>query len=231
MSTDLLTYAEAGRHIGITERSIRNYVRRGFLTARTKAGSRSKYVAAAEVEELRLLRNEQAGRPVSRQEIMLLSAKVAKLEYTVQTLLMLLDAKTAPLGISAEYAAELYQTVLAQLKRSKWSEDEITPWADIFLRIAEDDFTLLKQVSADPRPWSPFLRLCAAMTTSIVADPAYNSSLVLQDLHRTLAEARRRLRAAAVIFEGQHNTHGALRVVENATTVVDALDSVLGIKK
>lgn len=231
MSTDLLTYAEAGRHIGITERSIRNYVRRGFLSAKTKPGSRSKYVSAAEVEELRTLKSEQAGRPVSRQEILLLSAKLSKLEYVVQTLLTLLDAKTVPLGISEEYGKQLLLAATEQLRRTNWEVEEIAPWLEVFLRIDEEDFSVLRRCTESQTPWVPFIRLCVSMTESVVATPAYSTSLSLQNTHRQLAEARRRLRASAIIFEGQHNPHAALLADIPSVSVVDALDTVLGIKK
>jgi hypothetical protein len=231
MSTDLLTYAEAGRHIGLTERSIRNYIRRGFLSSKSKPGCRTKYVSAAEVEELRALKSEQEGRPVSRQEILLLSAKIAKLEYAVQTLLTLLDAKTVPLGISAEYGKQLYQTAVEQLRRTGWTLEELEPWVEVFLRIDENDFAVLRECANTRTPWVPFIRLCVAMTDSVVADPAYATSLALQNTHRQLAEARRRMRAAAIIFEGQQGTPLSLLSETPSVSVVDALDSVLGIKK
>jgi hypothetical protein len=229
MATTVLTYKEAANHVGLTERSIRNYIRRGFLTPQRIAGSRQKFLLAADVEELRSLRAEQAGKPVSRQEILLLTARVAKLEYTLQTVLTLLDAKTIPLGITSEYAQQLHQAATDQLRLTAWSPEEIVPWVDIFLRIDENDFIIMREVIRNGTPWVPFIRLCTAMSESVVRAGAYASSLQLQDIHRQLAEARRRLRAAIVVYDGLQN--GGTSLPTQSVSVVDALDSVLGIKK
>lgn len=229
MSTTILTYKEAANHVGLTERSIRNYVRRGFLTPQRVSGSRQKFLLAADVEELRTLRQEQAGKPVSRQEILLLNSRVAKLEYALQTVLTLLDAKTVPLGITAEYGEQLYRAAIDQLKLTAWSVDEILPWVDIFLRIDEHDFIVIRDATKVAVPWTPFIRLCVGMAESVVRAKNYETSLVAQDCHRQLAESRRRLRAAIVVYDGLHN--GTSGLPAQTTSVVDALDSVLGIKK
>lgn len=234
MATEFLTYSESARYLGITERSVRTYVRRGFLSAKTVSGARGKFIPATEVEELRRLKTETGGTgPVSRQEILLMAAKIKKLEFSVQTLLTLLDATTAPLGITPEYGKDLHSACCAQLKVSGWELSEIRPWVEIFLRIDEGDFATLSSATSDPRPWVPFLRLCTAMSEAVVAKKEYSASLPLQEAHRSLAEGRRRLRAAAVIYEGSTgygDAHLLLRQ-EGSVSVVDALDAVLGVKK
>jgi hypothetical protein len=235
MSTDRMTYATAAKHLGITERSVRNYVRRGFLQAKSISGMRGKFLSPTEVEELRVLRMEQEGAgPVSRQEVLLLTSKVRRLEYSMSTVLRLLDAKDAPLGMTPSYAKELHAACVTQLSRTGWAVEEINPWVEIFLRIDEEDLTVVAKSTEDSKPWVALLRLCLAMSTSVVSEETYQTSLALQDVHRSLAEGRRRLRAAAVIFEGSkgHATEvSTLLSQETPLSVVDVLDRVLSIKK
>lgn len=235
MSTDLMTYAAAAKHLGITERSVRNYVRRGFLQAKGISGTRGKFLSPAEVEELRVLRTEQSGTgPVSRQEILLLSSKVKRLEYGLATVLRLLDAKDLPLGMTPAYAKELHAACLLQLGRSGWSAEEIAPWTEVFLRTDEDDLETLVSATGDHKPWVVLLRVCQTMTTDVVNNGSYSTSLGLQDMHRALAEGRRRLRASALVFEGRRS-HGPeierLLLSDAPMSVVDVLDRVLSIKK
>lgn len=234
MATEFLTYSESAKYLGVSERSVRTYVRKGFLTSKAASGVRGKCIPASEVEELRRLRTESNGTgPVSRQEILLMTAKIRRLEFSVQTLMRLLDASTAPLSITPEYGKELHTACCAQLRLSKWTLEEVSPWVDVFLRVDEDDFSVISAATGDMRPWVPFLRLCTAMSESAVAQPEYTSSLALQDVHRSLAEGRRRIRAAAIIFEGTNQTTDVHMLLKQEATisVVDALDAVLGVKK
>lgn len=235
MSTDLMTYAAAAKHLGITERSVRNYVRRGFLQAKGISGERGKFLSPREVEELRVLRVEQTSSgPVSRQEILLLCAKVKRLEHSMATVLRLLDAKDLPLSMTDSYAKELHAACLLQLERSNWAVEELLPWTEIFLRVDEDDLETLSAATGDNSPWVAFLRVCQAMTVDVVANSSYATSLDLQDVHRSLAEGRRRLRAAALIFESRRRHAPEIEKLlmgEATLSVVDALDSVLSIKK
>ena len=235
MSTDLMTYAVAARHLGITERSVRNYVRRGFLQAKGISGSRGKFLSPTEVEELRVLRTEQSGvGPVSRQEILLLSSKLKRLEYSMATVLRLLDAKDLPLGMTLAYAKDLHAACLLQLGRTGWSAEELSPWTEIFLRTDEDDLATLAAATGDSKPWVLLLRICLSMTTDVIGNKDYTSSLALQDIHRSLSEGRRRLRAAGIVFEGRRSHSPEIERLlrdEAPMSVVDVLDRVLSVKK
>lgn len=235
MSTDLMTYAAAAKHLGITERSVRNYVRRGFLQAKGISGSRGKFLSPAEVEELRVLRTEQNGAgPVSRQEILLLSSKLKRLEYSMATVLRLLDAKDLPLGMTTAYAKDLHAACLLQLGRTGWTVEELSPWTEIFLRTDEDDLATLASATGDSKPWVLLLRICLSMTTDIIENKDYTYSLALQDIHRSLSEGRRRLRAAGIVFEGRRSHSPEIERLlrdEAPMSVVDVLDRVLSVKK
>jgi hypothetical protein len=116
-----------------------------------------------------------------------------------------LDAKDLPLGMTTAYAKDLHAACLLQLGRTGWTVEELSPWTEIFLRADEDDLETLVAATSDPKPWVVLLRICLLMTTDVVSNSSYVSSTDLQDIHRSLAEGRRRLRAAAVVFESRRN--------------------------
>ena len=199
MSMTLYTIEEAAQHLERSERAIRDYVKRGWLTQVKKTGDRRRYYDPAEVEELRI--SLSRGRvSVTQEEFAALRGKVRRLEATLDVVLRVLDAKDEPLSVTADYGRQLFVLCLDQLRRGGWAVQEMAPWSEVFLRLDETDIATVAAVVEDARPWLPFLRLCTAMTASVVRMPEYKSDLELQALHKKLAEGRRRLRMAAVIF-------------------------------
>jgi excisionase family DNA binding protein len=191
-----VTIPEAARYLGVTDRTIRNYIRQGLLSTSRIAGKREKYLRAEEIEELRVSLTE-GKHLIPRREISALSARVRRLEAQLEVVLRVLDARVEPLKITPAYAKELITACKTKLTQVAWTLSEIQPWTEIFLRLDEDDLDVL---AADcEKPWALLLRLCAAMTACVVADTAYETSLELQSLHRTLVEGRRRLRVAALL--------------------------------
>lgn len=191
-----MTIPEAARYLGVTDRTIRNYIRQGLLSTSRIAGKREKYLRAEEIEELRVSLTE-GKHLIPRREISALSARVRRLEAQLEVVLRVLDARVEPLKITPAYAKDLIAACKTKLMQAGWTQAEIQPWTEIFLRVDEDDLDIL---AADcEKPWALFLRLCAAMTAYVVADAAYETSLELQSLHRTLVEGRRRLRIAALL--------------------------------
>ncbi len=191
-----MTIPEAARYLGVTDRTIRNYIRQGLLSTSRIDGKREKILRAEEVDELRGSLSE-GKHLIPRREISALSARVRRLEAQLDVVLRILDAKVDPLKITPTYAKELIAACTAQLLQPSWSQAEVQPWTEIFLRLDEDDLDVLAQECE--KPWALLLRLCVSMTAGIVADAEYETSLELQGLHKTLVEGRRRLRVAALL--------------------------------
>jgi len=144
--------------------------------------------------------------PVSAASFRRMESKIRRLESQVDTLMRVLDTRDNPLNMSLTYAKELYTAISDQLKRGNWTEEEIAPWAEIFMRINEDDLRKLSIASEDPKPWTVLFRLCVSMISSVVSNDSYKSSLGLQQTHRTLGEARRRLRVSALCYADLYST-------------------------
>jgi hypothetical protein len=201
MSSELLTIEAAAAHLGVSERTVRKFISDGFLSTRREAGSRRKWLLPVEVEELRVDRVDfREGSRLTRREFMKVRSRVRQLESQMEVVLRMLDAKSNPLKMGLDYAKKLHAACLSQIQKGEWTQTEISSWIQVFLRLSEEDLKTLRDATDDVKPWVPYLRLCLSMTARIVSMEEYETSLDLQDLHREMAEARRRLRVSAMCY-------------------------------
>lgn len=198
MSQDnTMSVADAAKFLSVSERTIRNYINKGLLSKR-KEGRKAMVVSS---EVISLKQDMDSTLPlVSREEMLRHRAKIRRLESHMEVVLRMLDAKDAPLNLSPSYSKELYTYAVDHLKKGSWSPEEIQPWTEIFDRLNEDDFEIMSKSAEDLHPWRVFLKLCTAMMGCVVSLSDYSTSLDLQNLHRVLAESRRRLRVSAFIY-------------------------------
>lgn len=206
MSHDnMMSVPDAARFLGVTDRTVRNYIKKGLLTK--ERDGRKVFLRSEEVVELK--EDFSSAAPVvSRQELLKQRAKIRRLEAHMEVVLRILDTKDHPLQLGVGSAEELYEFAKGHLQQGRWEVAEIRPWADIFDRLSEDDFEIMSGKTADPHPWRPFLRLCAAMITFVVNAKEYTTSLELQSLHRILVSSRRRLRISAFIYGEMNQSLG-----------------------
>lgn len=198
MSHDnMMTLQDAARFLSVTDRTVRNYIKKGLLSKETKG--RRVYLLPEEVQSLKE-DMDSAAPVVSRQELIRLRSKVRRLESHMEVVLRILDAKDAALGLSPSYSKELYSFAIEHTKRGSWETAEISPWIEIFDRLSEDDFTVMAAQTQDVHPWRVFLQLCTMMMGFVVTRPDYATSLDLQGVHKTLSSSRRKLRISAFIY-------------------------------
>lgn len=191
-----MSVAEAARVLSKTERTIRNYISFGQLSSITRG--RSRYLDPEEVQELV---TEQDSPRATVTEIRALRASVRRLESEMAVIRHMLDLRNESLGMTPEYASQLYATAIEQYGRpsGSYSIAELEGWAQVFSRLDETD---LQTFCAHPTPeaWKVLLRLSSRMITDVVGRKEYSTSLALQSTHRLLAEGRRRLRISIFIF-------------------------------
>jgi hypothetical protein len=198
MSHDtMMTLQDAARFLSVTDRTVRNYIKKGLLSKEKKG--RGVFLRPEEVQSLKE-DMDSAAPIVSRQELVRLRAKVRRLESHMEVVLRILDAKDAALGLSPSYSEELYAFAVAHTKKGSWQIEEISPWVEIFDRLSENDFAVMAGQTSDTHPWRVFLRLCTMMMGFVVSHPEYSSSLEMQGTHKILASSRRRLRISAFIY-------------------------------
>jgi excisionase family DNA binding protein len=230
-----MTLREAASYLSVSDRTVREYVKKGYLTIFRKKGDRKHWLRPLEVEEFRRDRDEAEGQSIiSKRAFLEMRAEVRRLRAELDVVLRILDSKMEPLRMGKAYAKELFEVCTAQLNMTSWSLGEMEPWVEIFLRVDEEDFRTVAQAVDVQRPWKPFLQLCSAMAVSTVTNPQYETSLQLQGLHRQLAEGRRRLRISAMIYS---EMYGAVdsdldRYSKGIPgTVTDSLQKILGKKR
>jgi len=205
VSTTLMTIEDSARHLGVSTRTIRSYIAQHLLSTRQGEGSRRKWLDPAEVEELRKDQIEHcAATPGARKrETLELRATVRRLRAEMDLVLRILDVHEAPLRLDAAGAHTIYESAQAGLRKTNWALDELTQWAEVLLRINEEDLHVIS-AEAGERPWSVLLRLCVDLIVYVHGCPDYKTSLDLQVMHRRLTEARRRLRIAALCYEDMY---------------------------
>jgi len=189
-----MSIADAGRVLGKTERTIRNYIKTGQLTS-TGSG-RSRLLDPEEVHELLAA---PKGERITVAEIRTLRATVRRLESEVAVIQHMLDLRNESLGMTSQYAKELHAAMIEQYGRpaGSYSTAEMRAWADIFTRMDEADLLTFSGAGA---AWKILLRLCGRMLSEVTARPDYSTSLELQQIHRLLADGRRRLKISIFIY-------------------------------
>lgn len=228
MSHEKMDIAAAAKFLGVSDRTIRNYIKEGLLATTIRSGDRKKWLDPLEVGELKRDRDELGARAiVSRKEVLSLRAEVRRLRAEMDVVLRMLDTKSNPLHMPPSYAKDLHAACHAQIVQTGWSIEEIEPWTAVFLRIEEEDLQTIKNVTDDPRPWKPYLQLCVNMSVYVASLDAYATSLELQNLHRDLAEGRRRMRVAALIYtemnEGVHPDLKRYALTDTPKSIRDTL--------
>lgn len=228
-----LALDEAARRLGISTRTLREYVKSGYLSI-VKQGNH-KRLDPLEVEEFRKARQETGKGIVARKEVLELRARLRRLETDMAAVLRVLDTRDAPLRMGAGYAQELHAACAQQLALGTWKPVEIEPWIEIFLRVDEDDFQAISEATSDRKPWKAFMSLCVAMSAAVVGYPDYTTSLELQGIHRRLAEGRRRMRVAALCHAEMHGSLDTdvrrLVLSDMPVSVSDTLSAVLQRKR
>lgn len=234
MSGNLMTIEEAAAHLAVSERTIRTYIKEGWLSTHKKAGSRRKWFEPLEVEELRLDKQKiRTSKRSMRQDLMHLKAQVRRLRAEMDAVAAILDTQSKPLQFKPKDAAAVYKACVGQLRAQEWSLDQIQPWIPVFMRLQEEDFQMIREETDDTRPWVPFLRLCMKMSAFLAGHSGYTTNLDMQSAHRQLAEGRRRLRVAALCYADLHayNMDDAIRrarLADTPSSVRDLLGHAIG---
>src|SRR3972149_1720817 len=117
-----MTIEEAATFLGVTGRTVNNYLSRGLLSYRRVAGDRRRYLDAAELGELKSAEGTGLRAPITRAEFLEMRSRLRKLESHMETVLRVLDARAEPLGLDPARAAELHDACAARLAGGGWGE-------------------------------------------------------------------------------------------------------------
>lgn len=225
-----LSIADSARLLGVSTRTLRTYVKQGFLST-THGARNSKWLDPVEVETFGRERSASVGKVWDRKDFLEMRARLTRLEQEVGVLNRILDTREQPLRMGQAYAKDLHAACGFQLASGVPTKVEIDSWTEIFLRIDEQDFSVIAEATGDRKPWVLYLRLCVSMTAAVVSDAAYMTSLELQSAHKKLAEARRRLRISGLChLELTGSAEADVRrhiLSSNPASVLDSIEAVL----
>ncbi len=157
---DWISTSRAADALGVTERSIRSYIRKGQLASR-KDGVHT-LVSRADVKALTEAKKRGLGRSYNAMTIAKMDAKLQIMEKQLETVMRMLDIRYEPLSLSDEDFGSLYMMAEHYLK-TPWAPHEETMWCDVFVRFRVEDMEKLAEVVGDPDPWRPFYALAKAM--------------------------------------------------------------------
>lgn len=191
-----ITIDEAARYLGVTTRTISTYISQGLLSYHKKQGSNKKYITVSDVHDFKVAKENDE---FSIKKFRELSAKVKRLEAEMEVIMRILDTKEIPLGITDDSAKELYNTAL-QCTSSNFSLELVEAWLPVFMSLSEYDLEKIQEVEKVSNPWQPFVDTCINLIVGLTSTKEYETSLELQLLHKSLSEARRRLRLSALLF-------------------------------
>lgn len=142
--------------------TIYKYIKKGYLRTETKG--RHILVCEDDLLQFKKAKDEPLPFPVNKITIAQLFARVTVLESYVSVIRRLLNIKYEPLSLTDPEIRNLY-LMATEYAINGWPPHAEEMWADTFVRMKMEDLQQLEQVTEDPHPWRPFLRLAASMHT------------------------------------------------------------------
>jgi hypothetical protein len=188
----------AARRLGVTVRSLRNYVTRGLLRREVENGK--PIYPAEDVDQLAL----DMGRdhpPMNRANFCRLMSRLERLERDMSVVRKMLDLRTEPLRPPPSDCQGLLTAARMLLMSSApWKADEMLGWADIFGSMDEEALKMVAEASGDPSSWETFFRLNLAMLRQVTSTEGFKANLELQTLFMRLDAGRKQLRGAVLML-------------------------------
>lgn len=160
MGTEFMSKAEAAQVLGVHERTIYNYLRKGIL--RPVASGRTIGVSREDVSRRVGDKNSPLPFTASKAFLSQLLARVTRLEQRVLTLEHILSVKRDPLRLSDAELLALHGAA-EEYGKEGWPAPVEETWGSIFLRADTDHFERLEALTGDRHAWRPFYRLAAKM--------------------------------------------------------------------
>lgn len=153
---DLMNKKEAATFLGVTERTITNYINRGYLNPDRVTGEIN------EVELKQFSRIIDTPIPLNKLSFSKLLMKVERQERELGVIKRILDIYDEPLALTDSALMSLYN--MADIaKKDMWPEGWEVYWADYLNRLDDDVFMRIEQLTKDQHPWIKFYNLCKAL--------------------------------------------------------------------
>lgn len=160
VGSTFISRREAASLLGVADRTIRVYVRKGML--RTQREGMEVLVHRDDVAELKKIQVEPISVVINKYRLAQLFSRVAVLESNVATLMRLMNLRRSPLSLTGPELLALHKVAESYCCEG-WPPHAEEMWADLFARFSHTEFELLEKVTDGPHGWVPFYRLCSTM--------------------------------------------------------------------
>lgn len=152
MGRNFVTVKQACAILGLSESSIRTYIKKGYL----KAGQDKNDLEAAGVLELQRLK--EAAPPFDKIVLAKLQEELRETQLKLQIVMRTLSVGADPLKLPDERLALLHgdAKLMSEVGCPREMEEM---WLDLLSRLEFEDLLRLEALTKDPNPWRPFLYL------------------------------------------------------------------------
>jgi hypothetical protein len=201
MGSALCSQEWVANRLGKTTRTIRNYVKRGFLKQQLRDGD--PVYDQDEVEQLAIEMGTDFP-AMNRKSFIQMQLRIRKLEMDVTLIRRTMGIRNDPIRASLPDMGHLYKAATAALGAGKWTLEEVETWVEYFDKLDETAMVMVMEAAKVENPWDVFFRLCVNMQLQLVSGSEFSTNLKLQELHQRLDIGRRELRGVAIVWAELH---------------------------
>lgn len=192
-----LTRDEVAALVGVTTRTVYNWIRQGLLTPINDEGE--PLFERAQVLRLEEARKESGGLD-TKHALVNLRYRVERLENDMRVVRAILDLRRAPLRPDMEATQSLAEAALAVvMKKRDLTLDDIELWARTLSQIDDTTLDVMEEHTQTSGLWDLFYRLCTHLERTLSSMDQFDTSLSLQKLHAQVDYSRCRLRESVLI--------------------------------
>jgi hypothetical protein len=146
-----MTKKEAAKFLGVTERTINNYITKGYL---------KQEITEEDLKQLKSATNSLI--PFNKISFNKLLLQVEKQERELNIIKRVLNLYNEPHHLNDKTILAIYD--MAEVNKIKyWPDDWQFQWADFISRLTEKDLDQLEKLSSDKHPWLKFYKLCSSI--------------------------------------------------------------------
>jgi excisionase family DNA binding protein len=156
LGMDFFTYEEAAEALKVTTRTIKNYIKKGYLT-RIKVQGLSR--VTKESVQRKKLESGIEGPAFNRFTMTAHDLSIKQLQERLALIEFILGIKDTRLNLNKVTASGLYNAAKGMIAKKHWEFSEIEYWCKIYAGLNEEDLTVISEVAVTSRPWDALYSL------------------------------------------------------------------------
>lgn len=226
MGRGFYTVAEAALILKKDERTIRDYVKKGYLR-----GERAGRSFSVNEEDVKSMAASGEVPEFNKTSFMALMARVRSLEEKMSVVQRAMEIRDDPIRPSPEECAGLVSQATKASDYTSWDRKEIQMWSHLFDRMDEVALDAIAKEALSARPWESFYSLCIKMMdyVSTMSKEDWDPEWAL--LHKQLDEGRKKLRGTILMWIEMTHGYAARSLISALSTDKEDLVRRLAAKK